>query len=491
MNAVLALSAAAMKVATSSSRPHSHLPYSCSVIIPILASKSLSLIFLGVPGLKKTFVSMMVLTAISTAIVSCGGNKSASNQHQVSGLSFRAFISNPLFPNGVTNSPVINIMDALQDLISLSDIILAGESPQPSIMVVSPDLSRTMVFSPTGNTVVVIDNRTEAIANVTGGSTTVPTITLPGFSESMFIAKDNVSAYAAVPSAVVTGQSLGAVVAMNLGTGAITATIPVVAAHYIVGSPDGNHILVFSDNSNEMTVINTALIGSSNQVTTSVSGFDRPVWGIFTDNANAYIFDCGAECGGSAAGVTRFTLGSSAPGPTTALSGATYALLNGNNLYVVGTPPHTPCGSGTAAATCGTLNIVDASSLRKTNTSPILITDGYHNRMQMGANGQLFIGARSCTNINISGGEVRGCLSIFNTANSKVVIPPQIGDATGIQPITGRNVVYVCQGGTFQIYDTTTDQLFVPPYNPNYINGSPIAIVGQAYDVKLVDPPVD
>jgi hypothetical protein len=447
--------------------------------------------FFRVPILKKTFGSLMVLIAFAAAIVSCGSSKSASNQHKVSGLSFRAFISNPLFPNGVTNSPVINIMDALHDIISLSDIGLFGESPQPSIMVVSPDLSRTMVFSPTGNTVVVIDNRTETVASVAGGNTTVPVITLPGFSESMFIAKDNVSAYAAVPSAAVTGQSPGAVIAMNLGTGAITATIPVVGAHYIVGSPDGNHVLVFSDNSNAMTVINTALLGTSNQVTTSVSGFDRPVWGIFTDNANAYIFNCGLECGGSAAGVTTFTLGNLAPGPTTALSGASYALVNGNSLYIAGTPPHTPCGSGTSAATCGTLNIVDASSLSKTNASPILITDGYHNRMQMGANGQLFIGARSCTNINISGGEVRGCLSIFNTTNSEVVIPPQIGDATGIQPIPGRNVVYVCQGGTFQIYDTTTDQLFVPPYNPNYNNGSPIAIVGQAYDVKLVDPPVN
>jgi YVTN family beta-propeller protein len=257
-----------------------------------------------------------------------------------------------------------------------------------------------------------------------------------------------------------------------------------------VGSPDGNHVLVFSDASNDVTVINTALIGTSNQVTTTVSGFDRPVWGIFTDNANTFIFNCGAECGGSVAGVTAFTLGNSGPGPTTALSAASFALLSGNSLYVAGTPPHTPCSSGTAAKTCGTLNIVDVSSLRLTNARPILITDGYHNRMQMGANGQLFIGARSCTNINVSGGEVRGCLSIFNSNTSQVIVPPQIGDATGIQPITGRNVVYVCQGGTFQRYDTTTDQVFLPPSSA-INNGIPTSIVGQAYDVKLVDPPVD
>jgi hypothetical protein len=445
----------------------------------------------GVPGLKKTFSSMIVLIALGTAIVSCGGSRSASNKHKVSGLKFRAFVSNPLFPSGIGNAPVINIVDALQDIVSLSDISLLGESAQPSLMAVSPDLSITMVFSPIGNTVTVVDNTTEAIADVIGGTTGVPTITLPGFTESMFIAKDNVSAYAAVPSATVIGQAPGAVVAMNLGNGATTATIPVVAAPSSVGSPDGNHILVFSDNSNEMTIINTALIGTSNQVTTTVGGFDRPVWAIFTDNADAYIFNCGAECGGSAAGVTTFSLGNSAPGPTTALSGASYALLNGNSLYVAGTPPHTACGPGTAAKTCGTLNIVDVSSMKRVNPSPILITDGYHNRMQMAANGQLFIGAHSCTNVNISGGEVRGCLSVFNTNNSKVVIPPQIGDATGIQPITGRILVYVCQGGTFQMYDTTTDQLYVPPYAINVNNGITNVIVGQSYDVKLVDPPTN
>ena len=72
------------------------------------------------------------------------------------------------------------------------------------------------------------------------------------------------------------------------------------------------------------------------------------------------------------------------------------------------------------------------------------ITDGYHNQMQMGANNQLFIGARTCTNINIPAngsnpGEVRGCLSILDTSKSSVVVPPAIGDVTGIQPISRRS----------------------------------------------------
>lgn len=439
--------------------------------------------------MKKALSSVIVLMALSIGFVSCGGSKSNTTKHQVSGLKFRAFITNPLFPSGTGNLPTINIVNALLDTVSLSTISLLTNSLEPELMAVTSDLSHTIIFSPQGNTIAVVDNTTEAAATVAGGTTSVPNITLPGLTESLFITKDNRTTYAAVPSAAVTGSAPGAVVQFDIGTGAITATIPIPAAHFIVGSPDANHILVFSDNSNDLTVINTSLIGESNQVTTSVPGFDRPAWGIFTDNSSAYIFNCGPECGGTAAGVTTFAIGNSAPGATTALSAASYGLLNGNMLYVAGTPPHTPCGSGTAAANCGTLNVVDLNSMRTTNARPIVITDGYHNRMQMASNGQLFIGAHSCTNVNISGGEVRGCLSIFNTINSSVVIPPQIGDATGIQPISGRNVVYVCQGGVFSMYNTITDQTFLPPNIT--VNGIIPTISGQAYDVKLVDPPVD
>jgi hypothetical protein len=100
----------------------------------------------------------------------------------------------------------------------------------------------------------------------------------------------------------------------------------------------------------------------------------------------------------------------------------------------------------------------------------------------MGANGQVFIGARGCTNLTASNnaqGEVRGCLSIYNTQTSAVTVPPAQGNVTGIQPITGRTVVYVCQNGALQIYDTSTDAL----------QATQVSVVGQAFDVLLVDAP--
>ena len=117
-----------------------------------------------------------------------------------------------------------------------------------------------------------------------------------------------------------------------------------------------------------------------------------------------------------------------------------------------------------------------------TVTATATITDGYHNQIQMGANNQLFIGARTCTKIKVpasgsSPGEVRGCLSILDTSKSTVVVPPRRGDVTGIQPISRRNVVYVVQNGELDIYDTTTDQLQKTQVN----------IIGQAVDVVQVD----
>jgi hypothetical protein len=80
-------------------------------------------------------------------------------------------------------------------------------------------------------------------------------------------------------------------------------------------------------------------------------------------------------------------------------------------------------------------------------------------------------------NVNNPSGEVRGCLSIYNTASGAVVIPPDNGDVTGLQSFSTRNVEYVVEGGTLRIYDTTKDVL----------QRTQISIVGQVIDVKAID----
>ena len=441
--------------------------------------------------MRKPLVCVVVLLAASLTIISCGGSSNSSSEKQtVSGLKYRVFISNPLFPTAAGTQSVLNIVDASRDALSTSFVSLLTTSPQANLLALSPSLRYTLVFSPSSDLLGLIDNSTESVALEADQSTEVPPLTLPGSTQSMFIANDNATGYVAVPSASVLGQAPGAVVVTSLLTGTITATIPVSGARFLVPSPDTNHILVFGSDPQSVTVITPALIGSNEDPRSTVCCFDHPVWGVFNpDNQTAYIFDCGPEpgCGGTAAGVTVMTIGSIAAGSTTPVSAASYGILNGTTLYVAGTPPNTACGPGTQAKTCGTLNIIDTGTMTVTNSSPILITDGYHDRMQISQDGQLFIGAQSCSNVN-TGSEVRGCLSIFDTSTSAVVIPPQIGDVTGIQPIPGRQVAYVLQNGSLFVYDTTTDKLQVTGSN-GFNNNGQVDIVGQLFDLKLVDPP--
>ena len=446
--------------------------------------------------MKRILISIFVLVAASVTIISCGGSGSSSTTHKPSGLTFRVFISNPLFPTGIggtgLNAPVLNIVNALQDedVLSSSVVSLVGAVAQPELMAVSANLKFTLVYSPAGNSVAVVDNSTETIAAAAGTTSSLPTISLPGLTESLVVNQFATTAYAAVPTAAVTGQAPGAVEVLNLQNGSITASIPVPGAHFVVLSPDGNHVLVFSDNSDVVTVITTILVGTATDPRSYVTGFDRPVWAIFTSNDSAYVLNCGLQCGGTAAGVSVFNLGASSPVSTTPVSAATYGLLSGSNLYVAGTAPARPpgtntcAGTTTAATSCGRLSVIDTSSM--TVTGSAIITDGYHDRMQVSQNGQLYIGSHSCTNINISGGEVRGCLSIFNTNSPGVAIPPNVGDVTGMQQITGRDIVYVIQNGALGIYDTDTNQLQVTPGDTLNNNGQ-VDIVGPLFDVKLVD----
>ena len=450
----------------------------------------------GVPGLKRILVSIFVLVAACVTISSCGSYSAPATTNKPSGLAFRVFISNPLFPGqtGVTgvNLPVLNIVNASldQDVLSPSVVSLIGDSVQPGLMAVSPNLKYTLVYSPTGNSVTVVSNASETVATAAGSTSPLPPITLPGFTESIAVSPFATNAYAAVPTAPVLGQAPGAVEVLNLQNGSIAASIPVPGAHFVVCSPDGNHILVFSDNSDTVTMITTILIGTATDPRSYITGFDRPVWGIFTNSSSAFVLNCGPQCGGNGAGVSVLNVGASAPTSTTPVSAATYGLLSGSSLYVAGTSPPNPpgtntcTGAATAATTCGKLSVIDTASM--TVTGSATITDGYHDRMQISQNGQLYIGSHSCTNINISGGEVRGCLSIFNTNSPGVVIPPNIGDVTGIQQITGRDIVYVVQNSALGIYDTTTNRLQVTPGDVLNNTGQ-VDIVGQLFDVKLVD----
>jgi len=361
-------------------------------------------------------------------------------------------------------------------------------------MAISPDRKTVLSFDSVSNSVEVVNDTTETAAG---------SLQLPGPTTSMAVLATSF-AYAAVPGAILNGSAPGAVVVMNVGAGGIAATIGVPNAQTLVASPDGTQLLVFSGDSDSVTIFYPLLVNTSVPVTVTVPGFDRPVSGIFSaDGSTAYILNCGAQCAGTQASVQilDFTTSPPSAGALVPVNGATVGFLAGSTLYVAGkgTPTGPLCTSITNAAPtqaqyCGTLDLVDLTTLQdpyfNNPAAEIAITDGYHDRIDMSSDGQLFIGSYGCTTVgnvnNPQGGEVRGCLSIFDTTtpgNSAAVIPPDNGDVTGFQSFTSRHAEYVAEGGNLRVYDTTKDILLVD----SFISTGTVTITGKVVDVKAID----
>jgi hypothetical protein len=184
-------------------------------------------------------------------------------------------------------------------------------------------------------------------------------------------------------------------------------------------------------------------------------------------------------------------------GPPVFVNGATIGLLSGSQLFVAGNGTPTgplctsiPSAATTAATYCGTLDIVDLSTMTdpyyNNPSAEIAITDGFHDRIDMTTNGQVFVGSHHCTNVGNVGnpsGEVRGCLSIYRTADNSVVIPPDNGNVDGLQGFTTRDAEYVAEGGNLRVYYTLTDTLLINDFLPL----GTIDIVGYVGDVKAID----
>jgi hypothetical protein len=438
---------------------------------------------LGASRLKRVAPVLVVLVLAGMSFLSCG--YSSSYYKPPSGLSTRVLASQSV--SSPTAFPSLVIIDGENDTLPRAARISAGSSP--GLMAITPNRTTVLVFDSVSNSVGVVNAQKESFTG---------SIALGGPTTSM-VALSTGSGYAAVPSATLIGSPPGAVVVMNTTAGGLTATISVPNAQTVVASADESHLLVFSSDSNSVTVMSPLLVNTGNQVTVTVPGFDQPVYAVFSaDGSMAYVLNCGPECGSSSSSASVQTLNMTtlAVGPPLAVDGATIGWLNGSTLYVVGTPtasvnnssPNNSCtGQTTAATICGRLDSIDLGSM--TVTSSAVITDGYHNRIDMSVNGQLFIGALTCTNIgNVANpqGEVRGCLSIYNTSNGAIVIPPDNGDVTGLQSFTTRDVEYVAEGGNLRVYNTLIDALLVETTD-NITETGTIIITGQIVDMKAVD----
>jgi hypothetical protein len=420
--------------------------------------------------LKKSALLPALLVVASFSFVSCGGSSTPLTTRVLASQS----VASP------TAAPGLVLIDGENDTLVRGGVS-AGNSP--GLMAISSNRTILLAFDSATNNVEVVSAARASLAGA---------IPLAGPTTSMIALTDG-SGYAAVPTAPLTGLAPGAVEVMNLQIGGIAATISVPGAQTVVSSPDGTHLLVFSNDSNAVTVMYPLLVNTGVPVTATVPGFDRPTYGVFSaDGSTAYILNCGPECAGGTGSASVQVLDMNSltlVGAPVAVDGATIGWLSGSTLYVAGTSPtNNLCtGQPTAATTCGRLDVVDVGSM--TVTSSAVITDGYHNRIEMSVNGQLFVGAMTCTNVgnvNNPQGEVRGCLSIYNTTNGAVVIPPDNGDVTGLQAFTTRDVVYVAEGGNLRVYDTLTDSLLVETTD-NITETGTIIIRGYIIDVKAID----
>lgn len=459
--------------------------------------------------MRKSVLMVVVALCMSLGVVSCGGGSSKSTK---SGLHHRVLAS-----QGVTATFAFGglvIINGDNDTLPSLPHLQAGNSP--GIMAISPSRNIVATFDPSTNSVFAVNTSLET--SIGNG------VRLPTASSSIVVPTANPTGFAAMPGATVNGFSfVGAVGALNFASGSFTA-IAVNNAETVVSNSTGTELLVFSPDSDLITVLfpgaaippvdttclttgvtppNPVKQGSPCAIVTAPS-FSRPVNAIINGNT-AYILSCGTQCGGSAfngsnpltcgsnpaavaqACVSVFDLGSLTVTQSIPVDAVTMALLSGSTLYVAGTPTtNNDCtGQTTAATICGRLDVVDLASA--TVTARAVITDGYHDRMDLTTNGQVFIGSHDCTNIgnvnNPGNSEVRGCLSIYKTADGSVLIPPDNGDVTGLQGFTTRDVEYVAQGGQLRVYDTNKDILLVNDFVPNGI----IDIVGFVGDIKAID----
>lgn len=407
------------------------------------------------------------------AVVAAGcGSSSSSNQPKPTGLKKRVLLTNE-------QSNTVNLLDAQKDTFTSKNFGSTG----PAKIVTAG--GQTAVLDATAANVTIIDNTKES---VTG------TALLQDVPSDIAITSDGKTAVAAE-------RNLDGVQFISTADGTVSpSTLTVPAARRLVMSPNGSKVLVFSDPQAQVpsTAHTFFVIDIATKSAAAITSpkLDQPITAVFnSSDTQAFVLNCGDECGGTAASVVSVDFSGVFSSPAvpatvstpTAVPGATVGLLNGTNLFVAGTPPpgspSLPPGFVCPLSRCGTLSVINTGSLSP--SAPIAITDGQHQKMAV-ANGRVYIGASGCTvDPGTAANTVRGCLSIFNINNPGVKFPQESSfrqnfDVTGLQPISGRSVIYVIQGGELDIFDTTTDALAT--------GITQLDIVGRAIDAVLIDP---
>ena len=380
---------------------------------------------------------LLLLAGLS---ISCGSSNSSSTK--TSGIKDRALFDN-------TVSGAVNILNI--DTSPIVNGASAAALGSPQQMILSSDRAFVLIYDDAAFSISIFNTVSEQV----GGA-----VSTGYHTDSFVLASNDKHAYAAVPNTPEQNTPYGAVLSYDLTTATAGAQVAVPGARRLAISPDAKSLLVFADNDNNVYYID--LTATSLKAVT-LPGFNNPYTAVFSsDSATAYVLNCGTECSGTVApSVQKLTVSSTAQtvGASVPVPGATVGLLDGTNLYVAGNDTTQPVGSQ------GVLTTVDVSTM--TAGTPTAIADGLHKKM-VSFGGKLWIASWHCT--------ADKCLSIASTSGGTATIGATTGDVTAITPAPAKGWVYVMQGGELYQYD------------PNSLSEiSPYDIIGQGWDIKLLD----
>jgi hypothetical protein len=250
--------------------------------------------------------------------------------------------------------------------------------------------------------------------------------------------------------------------------------------------------------------------------------YDRPVSVVYSlDGSQAYVLNCGPECGGTTAGVSFLNTATlnvnyiptgSDPSPVASTvavpGGATVGLTDGTYLYVAGQYLLT---SGAAKGYyTGKFSIITLGATPVVNSS-FPVPDGTHTKMLFADNNTLWIGSTYCTGgangylasyvspYSSTPGSINlNCLAVYQLGSGQTpTVVPQVtsttpvpypntnnnqyyyGDLTGICWVQNLNKVYSAYGGQVHAFST------IAPYTE--INNQYITVQGTAENVVYMD----
>jgi hypothetical protein len=288
-----------------------------------------------------------------------------------------------------------------------------------------PEEQQGAVYSVGDGNLTIIDYSQEKVKSSLSSSN------LGGLAQSVFISKDLNYAYAAAQSAhSLTVYDHGSTVSLNLpGVYRVSMNSGNTVVLAFVQNTNNVYSLVHLNNDQRQAAINNPNwngavdcepqnlptycvfpVSTSNGAT-----FDRPIKAVFSaDGSTAWVLNCGPECGGTSAGVTKIPITSASLNPsgvgasgialvatqTIAVpGGATNGVFDGNTFYVAGQAVLTPGNTYTVAGQqvqgnnllAGYLSVIN--TLTGQVTGQYSISDGTHNKMILADDNTLWIGS--------------------------------------------------------------------------------------------------